>query len=81
MRVAVIGAGVAGLCSTHFLKKEFPDAEVVIFEATDNVGGTWNYSDATKDDEFNIPMMTSMYKNLRYLLFLFFYVDNGCVNA
>jgi len=38
-RVAVIGAGVAGLVTAWRIEQQLPSAEVVLFEATDVVGG------------------------------------------
>ena len=44
-KVAIIGAGVAGLQTARALQKI--GKEVVIFEKSDNVGGVWreNYAD------------------------------------
>lgn len=39
MRIAVIGAGLAGLTSAYELHKAAPDAQVVVFEAADRIGG------------------------------------------
>ena len=48
MRVAVIGAGAAGLVTAHELGVEGHGATV--FEQADDVGGLWNYTDAVEDD-------------------------------
>ena len=48
MRVAVIGAGAAGLVTAHELRVEGHGATV--FEQADDVGGLWNYTDAVEDD-------------------------------
>ena len=60
-KVAVIGAGAAGLVAA----KRFSTAgwNVSVFEQTDTIGGTWVYTDevGTQDE----PIHTSMYKNLR----------------
>lgn len=32
---------------------------------TDNIGGTWVYTDKTGKDEYGIPIHSSMYQNLR----------------
>lgn len=62
MRIAVIGAGVAGLASARrCLEKGF---EFTVYERTSGVGGTWVYDDRTGHDEFGLPIHTSMYKNL-----------------
>lgn len=41
-RVAVIGAGAAGLAAARRMKQFF---DVTVFEATESVGGTWHYTD------------------------------------
>lgn len=40
LRVAVVGAGLGGIGAGVYLKR-YADADVTIFEAEDNVGGTW----------------------------------------
>ena len=67
MRVAIIGAGAAGLCcARHFSR--FPGKfHVQAFEQTSKVGGTWVYSENTETDEMGLPIHSSMYKNLRYI--------------
>ena len=58
--VAVIGAGTAGICSAkHALKAGL---SVTVFEQADQVGGTWVYTDQTKDETGSVH--TSMYKGL-----------------
>ncbi|MBF7024595.1 protoporphyrinogen oxidase [Staphylococcus kloosii] len=37
--VAIIGAGITGLSSAYFIKKQNPDIDVTIYEATDRAGG------------------------------------------
>ena len=65
MRICVIGAGAAGLCAGRHMIY-FPEKyHFVIFEQTSDVGGTWNYNDKTGLDEYNVPIHSSMYKNLR----------------
>ncbi|KAM0821207.1 hypothetical protein ACQ4PT_025301 [Festuca glaucescens] len=44
LRVAVIGAGAAGLVAARELRRE--GHAPVVFERTDDVGGTWVYDDA-----------------------------------
>lgn len=39
VRYAVVGAGLAGLTAAYELKKNHPDADVDVFEATDRIGG------------------------------------------
>ncbi|MDU3105750.1 MAG: protoporphyrinogen oxidase, partial [Staphylococcus epidermidis] len=38
-KVAIIGAGITGLSSAYFIKKQDPSIEVTIFEASNRVGG------------------------------------------
>lgn len=65
MRVAVIGAGAAGLVALRHLAAH-PDVFVpVAYEMTNNVSGTWVYTDKTGNDEHGLPIHSSMYKNLR----------------
>lgn len=63
MKVAVIGAGAAGLCAIrHTVESGFI---CECFEQTDKVGGTWNYSDLIGTDKNGLPIHSSMYKGLR----------------
>lgn len=63
MRICVIGAGAAGLCAArHTLAAGH---EVVVFEQTADVGGTWVYTDLVGKDEYGLPISTSMYRGLR----------------
>lgn len=39
MRIAVIGAGLAGLTAAYEIRRAQPDAEIDVFEATDRIGG------------------------------------------
>ncbi|XP_035658133.1 flavin-containing monooxygenase FMO GS-OX5-like isoform X5 [Branchiostoma floridae] len=65
LRVAVIGAGPAGLCAARYLSAE-PDRYLpTVYEQTAAVGGTWVYTDRTGTDEHGLPVHSSMYKNLR----------------
>mmetsp|Transcript_40716 Transcript_40716/g.161383 ORF Transcript_40716/g.161383 Transcript_40716/m.161383 type:complete len:426 (-) Transcript_40716:1384-2661(-) len=57
-RVAVIGAGAAGLCSAKNLRDFGSSFKVVVFEQDSNVGGTWSYSE--KPGSYSV-----MYKSLR----------------
>ncbi|NWK83652.1 protoporphyrinogen oxidase [Staphylococcus sp. GSSP0090] len=38
-RIAIIGAGITGLSSAYFIKKQRPDIDVTIYEATNRTGG------------------------------------------
>lgn len=63
MRVGVVGAGAAGLCAIkHSLSF---GCDVIAFEQTENVGGTWVYSELTGDDKHGNGIHSSMYEGLR----------------
>lgn len=63
-KVAIIGAGAAGLCCAKHLCEEF---SVRVYEMTGGVGGTWVYTDNTGCDEVTgLPIHSSMYHNLKY---------------
>lgn len=60
----MIGAGAAGLCAIrHCLSTDF-NCEVIAFEKTDQIGGTWVYSDATGRDKNGSEIHSSMYRGL-----------------
>ena len=62
LRVAVIGAGPAGLSMCKALANE-PRVQCVVFEKTEKIGGLWVY---TKDkSQEHHGYTTAMYKNLR----------------
>ncbi|XP_058833425.1 senecionine N-oxygenase-like [Topomyia yanbarensis] len=61
-RYCVIGAGVAGLCAGKCALQA--GGQVVIFEQTDQIGGTWVYTDATGKDKNGLPIHSSMYEGL-----------------
>lgn len=64
MHIAIIGAGAAGLCAArHSLAAGY---DVVVFEQTSDVGGTWVYTDQVGKDEYGLPIHSSMYHGLRY---------------
>lgn len=65
LRVGVIGAGAAGLCAGRNMVYSPGKFEFVIFEQWDEVGGTWNYTDMTDVDEYQLPIHSSMYRTLR----------------
>jgi len=72
MRVAIIGAGVAGLASARrCLENGF---EPIVYERSKIVGGTWVYEERTVVDEFGLPVHTSMYKNLMYVFIIISYL-------
>lgn len=39
MRIAIVGGGIAGLAVAHAIRAEVPDAELVVLEARERVGG------------------------------------------
>ena len=49
-RVAVIGAGAAGLVALRHLVAKPDKYEAVCFEQSSNIGGTWVYTNATGFD-------------------------------
>ncbi|KAK7323352.1 hypothetical protein VNO77_26823 [Canavalia gladiata] len=68
LKVAVIGAGVAGLAAARELSRE--GLEVVVFEKTDHLGGTWKYDPRTDSDPIGVDpnrevVHTSLYNSLR----------------
>ncbi|KAK3913651.1 Flavin-containing monooxygenase FMO GS-OX1 [Frankliniella fusca] len=62
-RVAVIGAGAAGLCAARHLSAA--GVPCTVFEQTGHVGGTWVYNERVGLDQFGLPVHSSMYRNLR----------------
>ncbi|XP_055531321.1 senecionine N-oxygenase-like [Wyeomyia smithii] len=58
----VIGAGIAGVCAGKCVLQAGGD--VVIYEQTDQLGGTWVYTDATGKDKNGLPIHSSMYEGL-----------------
>ena len=70
-RVAVVGAGAAGLCCARHLSR-YPDRfQFSVFEQASEVGGTWVYEKReerprdVRESEGSLPIHSSMYKNLR----------------
>ncbi|CAD7088006.1 unnamed protein product [Hermetia illucens] len=62
-RVAVIGAGMAGICAAkHALQN---DMEPTVFEQASQLGGTWVYTDNVGKDRYGLDVHSSMYKGLR----------------
>lgn len=66
LRVAVIGAGAAGLCAArHILSRPNVFASPVVFELTNNIGGTWCYDERVGAYSNGRPIHSSMYRDLR----------------
>lgn len=62
MKVGIVGAGAAGLCAiNHSLTH---NCDVIAFEQTNQIGGTWVYSDEIGTDKFGNEIHSSMYRNL-----------------
>lgn len=64
-KVAVIGAGGAGLCALRHLTSRQKQFRAVCFEQNSAVGGTWIYTEQKNVDSYGLPVHSSMYKNLR----------------
>lgn len=63
-KIAVVGAGPSGLCcAKNAVDYGF---EITVFERNAEVGGTWIYTDRTGNDDYGMPIHSSMYKGLRY---------------
>ncbi|PIA50149.1 hypothetical protein AQUCO_01300706v1 [Aquilegia coerulea] len=67
-KVAVIGAGAAGLVAARELRRE--GHQVVVFERSTRIGGTWVYDSATDSDPLSVNpsrtiVHTSLYDSLR----------------
>ncbi|KAL9126488.1 MAG: hypothetical protein Q9217_004470 [Psora testacea] len=54
-RVAIIGAGSAGVAAAKYLLSEKFFDTIEVFEQRDCFGGIWNYCAADQDDEVSIP--------------------------
>ncbi|XP_030635372.1 flavin-containing monooxygenase FMO GS-OX-like 4 [Chanos chanos] len=66
LRVAVIGAGAAGLCAArHLLSRPETFAAPVVYELTKHVGGTWVYEEKVGCYDNGLPIQSSMYRDLR----------------
>lgn len=62
MKIAIIGAGASGLAALrHSLEEGF---ECEVYEQTDQIGGTWVYTDEITLDCYGLPIHSSMYSGL-----------------
>ncbi|XP_078046172.1 uncharacterized protein LOC144474783 isoform X1 [Augochlora pura] len=64
-RIAIIGGGVAGLVVARHAVTKLDTYSLTLFEQTDQIGGTWVYTDEIDVDKHGLPIHSSMYKNLR----------------
>nr|XP_061787028.1 uncharacterized protein LOC133577326 isoform X1 [Nerophis lumbriciformis]XP_061787029.1 uncharacterized protein LOC133577326 isoform X1 [Nerophis lumbriciformis] len=65
-RVAVVGAGAAGLCAArHILSRPDRFAPPVLLELSAHVGGTWCYEEPVGTGEDGRALLSSMYRHLR----------------
>lgn len=63
MKFVVIGAGAAGICAVkHCLERGVDD--VIAFEQSKEIGGTWVYTDNAGKDENGLDIHSSMYRSL-----------------
>ncbi|XP_071758340.2 uncharacterized protein LOC139914045 [Centroberyx gerrardi] len=66
LRVAVVGAGAAGLCAArHLLARPGTFAPPVLYELGGTLGGTWVYDERVGTHDNGLPIHSSMYRNLR----------------
>ncbi|XP_076876675.1 uncharacterized protein LOC143526008 [Brachyhypopomus gauderio] len=66
LRVAVVGAGAAGLCAArHILYRSATFDPPVVYESTDHVGGTWFYEEGVGNYDNDYTVRSSMYRDLR----------------
>ncbi|KAK2823500.1 hypothetical protein Q7C36_020100 [Tachysurus vachellii] len=65
-RVAVVGAGAAGLCAArHILFRSESFEPPVVFEQSARVGGTWYYEERVGTSDDGRLIHSSMYRDLR----------------
>ncbi|VEN41239.1 unnamed protein product [Callosobruchus maculatus] len=62
-RVAVVGAGAAGLCAARHVKDLGYHCDVI--EMNEQIGGTWYYTDEVGTDRYGYPVYSAMYKGLK----------------
>lgn len=62
MKLCVVGGGAAGLCAAkNSLEFGF---QVTVFEQTDQIGGTWVFTDDVGKDKNGLDVHSSMYEGL-----------------
>lgn len=68
-KIAVIGAGMTGLCALRYFSED-PKYSIVAFERSSVVGGIWNYPDQCEEkmDETGLESYyCRIYRGLRYV--------------
>lgn len=68
-RIAVVGAGPSGLCCAKNALDSGHD--VVVYELNSTIGGLWVYTDQIGYDEFGIPIHSTMFKGIVWVVFRF----------
>lgn len=68
-RIAIVGGGVAGLVVLRHVLSKLDTYNPTLFEQTDQIGGTWVYTDETEVDKHGLMIHSSMYKNLKWVGF------------
>ena len=63
-KICIVGAGPSGLGSASVALKYKDEFDIAVFERNSDVGGQWLYSDDGYLDEHNLPVHSSIYKNL-----------------
>ncbi|XP_049816096.1 uncharacterized protein LOC126263122 isoform X2 [Schistocerca nitens] len=64
MRIAIVGAGAAGLASARHVQAS-ENHSCLVFERSTHIGGTWIYTEEVGIASDGLPVHTSMYQNLR----------------
>lgn len=63
-RIAIIGAGIAGLCAARYVCAKDSGFTGVVFEKGSTVGGTWVYTDEISKDKYGQPIHSPLYYDL-----------------
>ena len=62
--IGIIGAGASGLCATRNAAAS-PHLEPIVWEQSEELGGTWRLSEEADVDKNGLPVHSSMYQNLK----------------
>ena len=65
MKVCVVGAGLSGLITLRYLLDKAEYFDITAYEQAGDIGGTWVYTDRVGTDEKGMPLLSSMYRDLR----------------